>query len=458
MRLNPWLKQKLEELEKRKVNPQLDIVVEVEPDRLDEVLAELEKIPDVEIHYERISWRRFIPVTAPDIETVERIARIPGVVMVHYEAPVYIRGVPFILPPKITDVILGEISLSKVEIPGFPVAAPLGLMFAPLAVMMKMKKPEVEIIPTGETRKIIGAPEDNEVTVKVAVLDTGCTLLHPQLTLEQKIETHSVTGEPPADGQGHGQWCVTGAFGGEIPTHFGRCKGVSFARNIISVKCLSNLGFGATSWVLAAMEIAYKRGARIVNMSLGSELQGSIEQDPLCRVIEMTKDKVIWVVAAGNEGPEEWTIGSPGAAPSALTVASYSPMYKDVAIFSSRGPQGAWYKDKPRLFSAHYRKYGEDFLKPDLMAPGGGPVKEDDVPDLIYSGITGWFDGFYDYLPNLFEAMRGTSMAAPHAAGLAALLYERKGIRTARDIKQRMRVLGEKDVARGYGLIHWDLF
>jgi len=313
---------------------------------------------------------------------------------------------------------------------------------------MRMKKPGVEIVPTGETRKIIGAPEDNEVVVKVAVLDTGCTIFHPQIRPRQEVETHSVTGEPPADGQGHGQWCITAAFGGEIPTHFGRCKGVAFGRNIISVKCLSNLGFGTTSGVLAAMEIVYRRGARIVNMSLGSELQGSVEEDPLCRVIQMTKDKVIWVVAAGNEGPDEWTIGSPAAAPGALTVASYSPVYKDVAIFSSRGPQGAWYKNRPRLFSAHYAKYGEDFLKPDLMAPGGGPVKEEDPPDLIYSGITGWFDGFYDFLPNMFEAMRGTSMAAPHAAGLVALLYGRKGIATARDIKQKMRRLGKKNVAR----------
>jgi subtilisin family serine protease len=77
---------------------------------------------------------------------------------------------------------------------------------------------------------------------------------------------------------------------------------------------------------------------------------------------------------------------------------------------------------------------------------------------VIYSGVTGWFDGYYDLVADGFEGMRGTSMATPHTAGLVALLAEAVPDITVDDIKNVMRRQKEKDYIEGWGMIKLSLF
>lgn len=214
----------------------------------------------------------------------------------------------------------------------------------------------------------------------------------------------------------------------------------------------------STDDVLKAMEVAYKWGAKVISLSLGGPLQGSALHDDIeCKVINDAKD-AIWVVAAGNEG-DPWSIESPGASPQALTVGAYSPKYGGVSVFSSRGPSGQFYSEHPDVWAQDLAEAGEDLLKPDVLAPGGGPCENGQTPiDLIYSGCQGWTDGDYDQSIDGFSPMRGSSMATAIAAGLVALLYEKKGLRTAKDIKSAMSKNVEKDSAKGYGLLRYDLF
>jgi len=177
-------------------------------------------------------------------------------------------------------------------------------------------------------------------------------------------------------------------------------------------------------------------------------------------VEQLAQEGILCIVAAGNEGPDEWTIGSPGASPYVLTVGAYSLTDDDVAYWSSRGPSGEFYKDNKDLFEDDYEKYGENLIKPDIIAPGGGRSKKTAKPDeVLYSGCTGMFDGYYDLLPDFYEGMHGTSMATPVATGLVSILLSAGKINNVEDIKRKMKAISkEKDNVKGYGLIKTSYF
>jgi subtilisin family serine protease len=452
VKLNPWLAEKLKGVDPENIR----VIVEVDPKYFNEALVTLRRMG---LSISSTSFGRFITVTVPDVATVEAIERLPFVVKIHYDVPKYIK--PLLPPPfqlRIRDKLLGEIRVSETEIPGVPFSPPV-VAFGGFG-LPKTKKSDVEIIVNSETKKLI---VDVETTlsgrgVRVAVIDTGATPAHPQL-FGKSVKLYSTVPEPPFDAQGHGMWCSTQILGLPYNTRFGRVEGIAPAADLIHIKALTTAGFGSSSSVLKAMEIALASGAKVVSMSLGGPLQGSVRDDPEVQATKILYDHgVLVVVAAGNEGPGEWTVGSPGASPWVLTVGSYSPLYGDVADFSSRGPNGEWYRDHLSDWEEDYAVFGDLLIKPDVIAPGGGPVSNQKPIDLIYSGCTGWFDGFYDFFADGFEAMRGTSMATPHAAGLVALLAEAVDNVTVDDIKDVMRTQKEKDYISGWGMIKLSLF
>jgi len=458
-KLNPWLEEKLKGV---RLNPgKIKVILEVDPEHFNEALATLRAM---NIPIRSTSFNTFIAVEVPE-DVLWELERLPFVKQIHYDMPVYIKSIqlPALLPIPptkltFTDPLLGEIRISEVEIPGIPPPVPVVPYGLPVPTP---KKNDVEIIPNSETKKII-VDVSTTLTgrgVKVAVIDTGATPFHPQLTL-RFVELYTVAPEPPFDMMGHGQWCTTEIGGNPFITRFGRVEGIAPEAKLIHVKALwTPLGVGSESQILKAMEIAMQRGAKVVSMSLGGELQGRVDDDPECKVIRMMKEKgIIVVVAGGNEGTNGmWTIDSPGACPDALTVGAYSVLFDEVADFSSRGWNGKWYKDHPSDWSEDHAKYGDLIEKPDVIAPGGGHVNKTPT-EVIYSGVTGWFDGYYDLVADGFEGMRGTSMATPHVAGLVALLAEAVPNITVDDIKNVMRRQKEKDYIEGWGMIKLSLF
>jgi len=466
-RVNPWLAEKLAQTNSPR---SLTLLVDVEdPEKVDEVGAQLRAIQGVSVGAPVLGvFRVTVPLAAVDV-----IAAIPGVI-VSYDAPVYIRTAPSRIDP-----LIGKISLSEVEVPfslqemalriprdfifygitTFPFRL-LQQFFGVKTGLGSLQDPRYIIVPTGETRKWLQVPEDNKMTgTKVAVLDTGLALPHPCFHPSKGfIQLGTFAGPVPFDALGHGQWCVACAFGDSSPTRFGEVRGVADPENgtLGSWKVLSDIGFGSTYGILQGIEAAVKWGARVISMSLGGSLQGGVDDDPMCRAIADLKDTVTFVVAAGNDGPAEWTIGSPAAAPYALTVGSWSTVYNGLSIFSSRGPSSEWYKDHPEDWRRDLDKYGDKMVKPDVVDPGGGPVEEGQKTDLIYSAVVGWTDGLYDLTPfDLFGPMRGTSMATPAAAGLVALAMDRGHIGTAEDVKARMARGNNKNHRSGYGFATW---
>lgn len=467
--LNGWFS---ERLQARAAPQSVDVIIQV--NGLQNVPNVLQALPALGIRPSAKAFN-FVQAIVPQMALAD-VAALSDVVRVSYNAPVWIRGSPFR-----NDPLLGRIALSEVEVPTNPVEAAAFVPFRlPLAVGAITqifsfkgvpgggpKRDDVIMVPTSETRPWVGVPDDdNEIRqTKVAVLDTGAGWPHPLFAPRQGVlALRSRTGEPPLDGLGHGTWCTTTAFGSSFQSRFGMLKGVAEAAsgNLMHVKCLSNLGFGTTMWILQAMEDAVEWGARVISMSLGGPLQGSVTEDPQCVLIEQLKDRAIFIVAAGNSGPDEWTVGSPGAAPYALTVGAWSTYYNGPAIYSSRGPGGDWYKEHEGTWRRDYDIYGDRLIKPDCMAPGGGPVREGDKIDLIYSGVAGWMDGIYDLTPgDGLDGMRGTSMATPHVAGAVGWAVDRGIVSTVEEIRNRLADTagafvegGVKSPISGYGLFH----
>ncbi|EHR59579.1 S8 family peptidase [Saccharomonospora cyanea] len=253
----------------------------------------------------------------------------------------------------------------------------------------------------------IGAPEAWESGftgegVTVAVLDTGIDADHPDLD-DAVAESEDFTGGGSADdGNGHGTH-VAGTIAGDGTASDGTYRGVAPDADLAVGKVLNDAGEGQESWVLAGMEWAAQR-ADVVNMSLGGGFSDG--GDPLSQAVNRLTEETdtLFVVAAGNDGPWEGTIGSPGAADAALTVGAVDDN-DELAEFSSRGP-----------------RLGDNGIKPELTAPGV------DVVSARASGTEGEF----------YTSASGTSMATPHVAGAAALVAQARQDASAAELKSAL--------------------
>ncbi|WP_330268541.1 S8 family serine peptidase [Streptomyces griseorubiginosus] len=232
---------------------------------------------------------------------------------------------------------------------------------------------------------------------KVAVLDTGIDTGHPDLAGKVAAERDFSGTGSPGDKFGHGTH-VASTVAGSGAKSGGKYKGVAPGARLLNGKVLDDWGEGSDSGIIAGMEWAVAQGADVVNLSLGgTDLPGI---DPLEETVNRlsAESDTLFVIAAGNEGSGERTVGSPGSAASALTVGAVDKS-DALADFSSRGP-----------------RVGDSGVKPDLTAPGvaitaasaAGSVLAEHYPSDIPGYLT----------------IDGTSMATPHVAGAAAILAQ----------------------------------
>ncbi|MGZ8687846.1 MAG: S8 family peptidase, partial [Gaiellaceae bacterium] len=169
---------------------------------------------------------------------------------------------------------------------------------------------------------------------------------------------------------------------------------------------------GNSPELVAAIEAAVADGMDVINMSLGEpEIEPS--RDIVVQALAAAaRAGVVSVVAAGNDYADfgRGSVGSPGAAPDAITVGAVTTNRTGpdnvVAAFSSSGPTPISLR-----------------LKPEVSAPGVA----------ILSSVPG---GGY-------AASSGTSMAAPHVAGAAALLLQRHPTWTPAQVKSALALTGD---------------
>ncbi|WP_327092593.1 S8 family serine peptidase [Nonomuraea sp. NBC_01738] len=251
-----------------------------------------------------------------------------------------------------------------------------------------------------ESVPLIGAPEawkagfDGTGTT-VAVLDTGVDATHPDLAGRIADSRSFVEGEAVTDGHGHGTH-VAATVGGSGAGSGGSRKGVAPGVRLVIGKVLANSGSGASSDIIAGMEwAATEAKAKIVSMSLGGTPTDGT--DPLSQAVNdlSASTGTLFVIAAGNAGPDKETIGTPGAAVSALTVAA-TDKSDQLANFSSRGPRAI-----------------DGALKPDITAPGVGIIAARAAGTSLGAPVD-----------ERYTSLNGTSMATPHVAGAAALLAQ----------------------------------
>ncbi|MFN3622148.1 MAG: S8 family serine peptidase, partial [Nitrososphaerales archaeon] len=170
-------------------------------------------------------------------------------------------------------------------------------------------------------------------------------------------------------------------------------RGVAPEAYLYNIKVFNESGLAYESDIIAGIEWAVEHGADVINLSLGGTPTTSPSEDPLARAVEeAVKNNVVVTVAAGNSRPGLYTILSPATSPSAISVGA---VYEtgELTYFSSRGPTPF-----------------ETTCKPDVLAVGAAVLGA---------------NAFYSKRDEpAYVEMWGTSMAAPQAAGVAALLIQ----------------------------------
>ncbi|RIQ12955.1 S8 family serine peptidase [Jiangella rhizosphaerae] len=265
----------------------------------------------------------------------------------------------------------------------------------------------------------IGAPEAWEQGLDgtgstVAVLDTGWDPAHPDLAgqvagARNFTEDADPEGQVAVDRQGHGTH-VAATVAGTGAASGGTHPGVAPGADLLIGKVLGDDGSGYEDWIIAGMEWAVAQGADVVSMSLGTDW-ASDGTDPMSLAVDRlsAESDTLFVIAAGNTGPFEGTVGSPGAATSALTVGAVDKQDRPAA-FSSRGP-----------------RIGDGAVKPEVVAPGVG---------IVAARAAGTSLG--SLLDEHYTSLNGTSMATPHVAGAAAILAQQHPDWDDEQLKQRL--------------------
>ena len=230
---------------------------------------------------------------------------------------------------------------------------------------------------------------------------------------------------------------VAGIIAGNGYSSKGKYVGIAPKTNIISLKALDENGGGSTSDIIAALSYCIENKERynikIVNLSLGTPANNKPEKDPLVKAVEKCVEAgLVVVTAAGNSGPNEKTILSPGVSRKVITVGAVDDKRTidtsddTIAKFSSRGPtiQG--------------------IQKPDLVAPG---VNINSLSNTKLDSYT---------------SLSGTSMATPLISGSLALLFNRYGDElTPEDYKLKLvescEQLNEPIQGQGAGMLNLKL-
>jgi subtilisin family serine protease len=257
--------------------------------------------------------------------------------------------------------------------------------------------------------------------IRVAVLDTGFDMTHPDFAGRTLQSRSFIPGQQAQDGHGHGTHCIGTAAGSRCPATRPR-YGVAVDAEIYAGKVLSNSGSGTDSQILGGINWAIQNRCVVISMSLGAP--SSVGQRPSA-IFEHVASRAasagsLIIAAAGNDSarPNRVSpVSHPANCPSILAVAAVNSSL-GIAPFSNRG-----------------------------INPGGGQI------DLAGPGV----DVYSSWpMPRRYRRLQGTSMATPHAAGVAALHAEAdpaaRGMALASRLAssaQRLTALASADVGAG---------
>ena len=241
--------------------------------------------------------------------------------------------------------------------------------------------------------------------VRVAVIDTGIDVSHPELA-GRIAATRSFVGGSVADAQGHGTF-VAGEIAAAIDNSRG-IAGLAPSARLLIGKVVDEDGSVSPRAEAQAIRWAVRHGARVINLSIGGIRDPSDPEHSGFSPVEQraidfaTRYGALVVAAVGNStwAPvQPWTYASyPAALPHVLGVGSYG-RDGDVSSFSNRDP-----------------------VYVDLIAPG------EDIFSLFPRQLTAKSpdcdeQGYSSCGPKMYHHASGTSFSAPQAAAAAAILF-----------------------------------
>ncbi|MCU7713088.1 S8 family peptidase [Priestia megaterium] len=222
----------------------------------------------------------------------------------------------------------------------------------------------------------VQAPSAWDVTksnssIRIAIVDTGVQLNHPDLTSKLLPGYNFVDGNTnPSDGNGHGTHVA--GIAAAATNNVSGIAGMAPLASILPLRALDNTGNGTLTNIANAIIYAADQSVQVINLSLGGS-QGSLTLE---NAINYAWDKgSVILAAAGNEGTNTLT---------------YPAYYENVIAVASTDSN-----DQKSSFS-NYGTWVE------VAAPGSNILST--------------------YIGSSYAYLSGTSMACPHVAGLAALL------------------------------------
>lgn len=224
--------------------------------------------------------------------------------------------------------------------------------------------------------------------IKMAVLDTGFDRRHPDF-IGRQIKYWSAFGCDGRDIRGHGTHCA-GTAAGPRAAHNRMRYGVAPDSELHVYKVLDNGGTGSEGQLLLGINQAMVDGCEVISMSCGRSASGARMSNPIFDAVGQTAldEGRLMIAAAGNSSSRDIgyiaPIDFPANSPTIMSVAAVDSRL-GLTNFSAGIPVGT--------------------AGIDIAAPGAG----------VFSSVP---------MPRKYQRLRGTSMAAPHVAGIAALWAE----------------------------------
>jgi hypothetical protein len=210
--------------------------------------------------------------------------------------------------------------------------------------------------------------------IKVAVLDTGMDLGHPDFVGRAVTSQSFVAGQPVQDLHSHGTHCIGTSCGPQSPAGTTPRYGIAHRARIFAGKVLSNSGSGMQAGILAGMNWAIANRCAVISMSLGGQIP--VQPSYTAAGAAALNNGCLIIAAAGNAAA---TTGAPANSPTIMSVASLDQ----------------------NLSPSNFSNFG----KVEIAAPGRD----------VFSSVP---------RPTRYGIKSGTSMATPHVAGCAALWAE----------------------------------
>jgi serine protease len=275
--------------------------------------------------------------------------------------------------------------------------------------------------------RMVGMPrawkESRGKGVVVAVLDTGVAYEDredfrrvPDLAGVRFTDGYDFVNDDAHANDDHGHGTHVAGTIAQATNNGEGVAGVAHEATLMPVKVLNHFGGGNAADIAEAIRWAADHGAKVINLSLGGGFPSVVME----RAVDYARKKgAVVVCAAGNRGVGH--VDYPAAYPGSFAVAAV-------------GPDGR---------RAPYSSYGNAL---DLAAPGGNKQLGGDAAGVLQNTIDP-----RDVSKAVYASYQGTSMATPHVAGVAALLFA-AGARSPDEVEDALRASAQQVGGAGWNM------